>query len=233
MTSTEVTLKEDSDLDADLSIRLGEVYSEELDDAEYLFVKEFDLIDNTNGSVFHIKEDHDAKLFLNDTVLKQYRKLKDKNTPIPLESLDDEESLFMVEVHNSELTEPIKIFQKILNTNDHMGARTLSELAQIFAEELIKMGTLYDLTNAECMLRALVRKKSNEMEFPDFTMRGNPNDWQILRLNDSLFYNPSALVSMPYGYLRKQLISTELYEKTAPSHLDPLWVPRLSDYIPD
>ena len=233
MTSTEITLKEDSDLDADLSIRLGEVFSEELDDAEFLYVHEFDLIDNTNGAIYHIKEDHDAKMYLNDTLLKQYKKLRDKSTPISLESLDDEESLFSVEVHNKELTEPIKIFQKILNTNEHMGAHTMSEFAQVFAEALFGMGTKYDLVNAECILRAQIRKKSNPMEFPDFSMAGNPNDWQIMRLNDALFYNPSALVSMTYGYLRKQFVSTELYEKTAPSHFDTLFVPRLSDYIYD
>ena len=48
-----------------------------------------------------------------------------------------------------------------------------------------------------------------------------------------MYYNPSALVSMPYGYLRKQLLSTELYEKSAPSHLDALFISNLSDYLPE
>ena len=83
------------------------------------------------------------------------------------------------------------------------------------------------------VIRSIIRKKSNILEYPDFSAAGNPNDWQIIRLNDALYYNPSCLVSMPYGYLRKQLLSTELYEKTAPSHLDALFVSDLAKYLPD
>ena len=83
------------------------------------------------------------------------------------------------------------------------------------------------------MIRGLLRKKSNEMEEPDWTANGDPNDYKILRLNDALFKNPSPVVSLSYGYLRKQLRSPEFYKKTAPSHLDPLFVSKLSETITD
>ena len=157
--------------------------------------------------------------------------MRDKTQPISLENVDDEESLFTVEIKNKELTEPIKIFQKLLNMNDHMGARTLSELCQKFADALIGMGTMYDLVHAECIIRALVRRKTDLTKFPDFSHAGNPNDMEIVKLDDGLLYNPSPLVSMSFGYLKKQLLGAELYEKSAPSHLDALWVPRLSEFI--
>ena len=62
-------------------------------------------------------------------------------------------------------------------------------------------------------------------------MGGNLNDYQILKLDEAQLYNPSALVSMPYGYLRRQLLSTELYEKTQTGALDALYISDLSKYI--
>lgn len=231
LTSTEVTLRADSDFDADMSIRLPEVFIEEMDDSEFYYVNEFELIDNSNGAIYRISEDNDAKLYLNDQIVQIYRRMRDKTQPISLENVDDEESLFTVEIKNKELTEPIKIFQKLLNMNDHMGARTLSELCQKFADALIGMGTMYDLVHAECIIRALVRRKTDLTKFPDFSHAGNPNDMEIVKLDDGLLYNPSPLVSMSFGYLKKQLLGAELYEKSAPSHLDALWVPRLSEFI--
>lgn len=231
LTSTEVTLRADSDFDADMSIRLPEVFIEEMDDSEFYYVNEFELIDNSNGAIYRISEDNDAKLYLNDQIVQIYRRMRDKTQLISLENVDDEESLFTVEIKNKELTEPIKIFQKLLNMNDHMGARTLSELCQKFADALIGMGTMYDLVHAECIIRALVRRKTDLTKFPDFSHAGNPNDMEIVKLDDGLLYNPSPLVSMSFGYLKKQLLGAELYEKSAPSHLDALWVPRLSEFI--
>lgn len=231
LTSNEVTLKTDSDMEADMSIRLSEVFVEEMDDAENYYVMGFELIDNTNSTVSYIKEEHDGKLYLNDSILSIWKRMRDKTAPISLENIDEEETLFTVELKNKELTEPIKIFQKLLNMNDHMGARTISEICQKFADNLIAMGTHYDLVHAETIIRALVRKKSNNLEMPDFTMKGDPRDVEILKLDSALLSNPSVLVSMSYGYLKKQIIGAELYEKTAPSHLDAFAVSRLSEYI--
>lgn len=231
LTSTEVTLRSDSDADADMWIKLGEVFTEEMDDSEAYYITEFDLIDNTTETVYHIKEDHDAKIYLADQLISIYRRMKDKTAMISLEGIDDEESLFVIEIKNKELTEPIKIFQKLLNQNDHMGAHTLSELCQKFAESLIGMGTYYDLVHAECVIRSLVRRKTDITKFPDFTPAGNPNDIELLKLDDALLYNPSPLVSMSFGYLKKQLLGSDLYERNGISHMDPLWVPRLSQYL--
>lgn len=233
--STEIALKDDSAIDELLYLRLEDVQMEELDDSEFYYVDHFDLIDDKKDVIYHLAEEGGAKLYLNDALVTLYKarnKTKDTNgCIISLEDFDDESSLFTVEIKSQELSDPLKIFEGLLNRKDRMGTKTLSELCQKFAEGLIKMGTKYDLVHAETIVRALVRKRSNRLEFPDFSAAGDPNDVQILRLNDALYYNPSALVSMPYGYLRKQLLSTELYEKNASSHLDTLWVPKLSEFI--
>ena len=233
-TSSMVTLREDSDLDADIYIRLNEVEVEEMDDSEFYYVHSFDLVDGNGNLVRHIEEESGAKFYLNDKLISMYKqrsRMKNNEPIFSLDDMDDDESLFTIEVKNKELTEPLKIFTKVLNTHEHMGATNLSELCQIFAEKLIQMGIKYELVHAEMIIRALVRRKSNILEFPDFSIGGNLNDYQILKLDDAQLYNPSALISMPYGYLRRQLMSTELYEKTKPGALDALYVPDLSQYI--
>lgn len=235
--STDITLRDDSMIDDTLYIRLNNVYTEELDDSEFYYVDEFDVIDDAKKVLYHVSENNGAKLYLSENLVSKYKSFKAKKAYdiciISLDDIDDEENLFTIEVKNQELTDPIKIFEGILNRKDHMGCKTISDLCQKFAESLIAIGTTYDLVHMEMLIRSIIRKKSNILEYPDFSAAGNPYDWQIIRLNDALYYNPSALVSMPYGYLRKQLLSTELYEKSAPSHLDALFIPNLSQYIDD
>lgn len=232
--SSSISIKEDSDLDSDMYLRLNDVHIEEMDDSEFYYIESFDLIDGTGELIRHVEEENKSKFYLNDTLINLYKaKMRMKN-PQPifsLDDLDDEENLFTIEVKNKELTEPLKIFTKVLNTHEHMGATNLSELCQIFAEKLIQMNIKYELVHAEMIVRSLVRKKSNILEFPDFSICGNLNDYQIVKLDDAQFYNPSALVSMPHGYLRRQLLSTDLYEKHATSNLDALYVSDLSKYI--
>ena len=232
--SSMVNIREDSDMDADLYIKLNDVNVEEMDDSEFYYVTSFDLVDATGNLIRHIEEASGAKLYLNDQLIVLYKqKLKMKNSePIfSLDELEEDEGLFTIEVKNKELTEPLKIFTKVLNTHEHMGATNLSDLCQIFAEKLIQMGIKYELVHAEMIIRSLIRKKSNILEFPDFGMGGNLNDYQILKLDEAQLYNPSALISMPYGYLRRQLLSTELYEKTQTGAFDSLYVSDLSKYL--
>ena len=233
-TNSVISLKEESNLDANLFIKLGEVSVEEFDDSESYYVQCFDLVDEDGNVVRHIEELSGARFYLNEKLLQMYKTKLRTRTADPLfslEDLDDAESLFTIEVKNRELTEPLKIFTKILNSKDHHGATTLSELAQIFAEKLLQMGIKYEFVHAEMILKALIRKKSNILDVPDFSAAGNPEDYQILKLDDALFHNPSVLVGMSYGYLRRALMSPELYQKSATGPLDSLAVSTLSEYL--
>lgn len=233
LTSTEVSLKEtvDSD-DESLYILLDEVHHEEQDDSDFYYVTSFKLIDDSGSVVYNISEDNGSNMYLTDQLLALYKKAKDKTKPISLESFDSESSvLFTVEIKNKELNEPIKIIQKIFNSNDKFGARTLSEVCQVVAENFIDIGIEYDLVHLETLVRSLIRKKSNELEFPDWSRSGDHEDYQIMRLNSALFKNPSALISLSYGDIRRQLISPELYNKRSPSHVDTLFTSNLSKHI--
>lgn len=233
-TGSTVSMKDNSELDADMYIRLGPVDIEESDDSEFYSITSFDLITSDGELYRHIEEANGARFYLSDHLIKLYKaKMRTKN-PDPifsLEDLEDDDDLFTIEVKNKELTDPLRIFTKILNRNDHGGAETISELCQMFAEALIDMGTKYPLVHAEMIIRNLIRRKSDVLKRPDFSLAGNPDDYVILKLDTAEKKNPSALVSMPYGYLRKQLLSPELYKKTSPGPLDALYISNLSAYI--
>lgn len=232
--SSIVSLREDSAIDEELYIRLNNVQIEEMDDSEFYFVDSFDILDSTGNLFRKIEELSGAKFYLNDRLIAMYKQKIRTRNPEPvfsLDDIDDDEMLFTIEVKNKELTEPLKIFTKILNTHDHLGAKSISDICQIFAEKLIQLGIKYELVHAEMIIRSLLRKKSNILEFPEFGLNGNLKDYQILKLDEAQMYHPSALMSMPYGYLKKQLLSVDLYEKTQPGPLDALYVSDLSTYV--
>lgn len=229
--SNEITARDDSPMDEDLYIVLGQVFTEEGEDTIDYYCESFDLVDSTNKVVVHAAENNGAKLYLSKQLADIYAKLKDKKKPISMNLFDDDSSVILnVEVKNKELTQPIRNMNKLLNTVDHAGCHTIDDFLQTFCDNLIDAGIHYPMVHAEMMLRALLRKKSNEMEEPDWTANGDIHDYKILRLNDSLFKNPSVAISLTYGYLRKTLRSVEFYQKTAPSTLDPFFAERLADY---
>jgi hypothetical protein len=122
------------------------------------------------------------------------------------------------------------MIEKILN-KENTSTHTLSEICQKLAESFIDIGIQINLVHIETIIKGLIRKKSNVLEYPDWSRNGDPDDVCVVPVNNGLKNNPSALVSLSYGYLRQQLISPELYEKDAPSHLDALFVRDLNRYI--
>lgn len=234
----EISVKDqEANDDMDLYIQLGTIFTEEMEDDEQYYVKEFKVIDLANKYEFPISEENESNLYLTKELLalnKKYKE-KDKNGPIPLEEFDDDSSvLFYVEVKNKELTKPFKDLETLLNSNDKFGCKTLSDIAQKMGRIIVDSGINIDFVHNEMIIRGLTRKASNEYEEPDFSpITGDPEDYKVLRLNDALFKSPSPTISLSYGYLRKQLLSVEFYQKRGISHLDPLFVPQLSSIIPE
>lgn len=232
--SNDITMKSNAESDEELFIQIPEILKEETEDTVDYYCNSFNIIDFSGRVLYPIKEEGGAKLYLSDQLASMILKQKDRSKPISLENFDDDSSvLFNVEVKSQELTRPIKNINKLLNTNDRMGCNTIDEVLQMMAEQQLEAGIDYNFVHMEMLVRALIRKKSNVYEDPDFGPNGDLNDYVILRLNDALFKNPSPVISLSYGYLKKQLLSPEFYEKTASSHLDPLFVSKVSSIIPD
>lgn len=233
LSSTEITLADNpKNDDDDLYLLLDNVFIEQDDDKDYYYVKNFKIVDRKSNVVYNISEDNESSLYLSEKLCKIYKKLRVKSTPIPLDNVtdDDNSTLFVVEIKNKELTEPIKLIERILNKKN-TSTSTLSEICQMLAEGFIDIGIQINLVHIESIVKGLIRKKSNIIEYPDWSRNGDPDDYCVVPVDKGLKNNPSPLVSLSYGYIRQQLISPELYEKNAPSHLDALFVRDLSKYL--
>ena len=230
--SNDVSVRQDVDSDSELFIRIPEIFKEETEDTVDYFCTSFDVMSEAGMVLYHIGEKNGAKLYLSAQLHDLCRRAKDSYIPISLESFDDDSSvLFNIEIKNRELSKPIKNINRLLNTNAHMGCDNLDDLCQTMAEQQLDAGIMYNFVHFEMLLRSLIRKKSNIYEYPNFGPNGDLEDYTVLRLNDALFKNASPVIGLSYGYLRKQILSPEFYEKTAPSHFDPMFVERLSDVI--
>lgn len=234
LASTEVTLLENVENTDNLAIILDDIDVEEIGDEEHYFVKKFSLLDESTGVIYSFKENKDSKLYLSTQLTEYYkhRKPKDRDKPFPLGLFvgdDGDVPLFMVEVESVEVTEPIKIIESVLNNPKDRS--DISGICQATAEAFTSIGINYNFVHIEMIIRGLVRRKTDDTQRPDFSRTGNHKDAQVLNVNMSLKHNPSALVTLSYGYVRQVLTSASFYKKSEPSHLDPLWVDQLSRYI--
>ena len=182
LNSTEISLSDNpKNEDDDLYLLMDNVFIEQDDDRDYLYVKNFKIVDKKGGVVYNIAEDNESNLYLSEKLCKIYKKLKVKSTPIPLDNIidDDDEPLFVVEIKNKELTEPIKLIEKILNKKN-TSSSTLSEICQMLAEGFIDIGIQINLVHIETIVKGLIRKKSNVIEYPDWSRNGDPDDYCIV-----------------------------------------------------
>lgn len=232
LNSTEITLLDNPKNEDELYLILDEVFIEQNDDVDCYYVKQFKIANRKGNILYNIAEDHDSNLYMSELLTIIYKKLKVKSAPIPLDEFidDDDAVLFVAEIKSKELTDPIKIIERILNKKN-TATSTLSEICQMLAESFIDIGIIVNLVHIEAIVKGLIRKKSNILEYPDWSRNGDPNDYTILSVDSGLRNNPSPLVSISYGYVRQQLVSPEFYEKNAPSHLDALFVRDLHRYI--
>lgn len=234
LNSTEICMNDAPTNDEELFILFDEVLTEKNDDKDYYYVKEFQVVDHKGKMVYKFAEDNGSSMYLSERLVRYYKKLKNPRHPIPIEAVidDDDTTLFQIEIKSKQLTDPIRAIEKILN-KENTSSQSLSEICQKLAEMFIEFGILVNLVHIETSIRGLIRKKSNVLEYPDWSKNGDPTDVCVQTVNTGLKSNPSALVSLSYGYIKQQLIGPELYEKSAPSHLDARFVTRLSDYVND
>lgn len=238
LSSTEITLLENVENEEELSVILDGVQMEEVGDEEFYFIHEFKLYDEKSDTVYVLKEQKDTKLYLSNQLVDYYKKMKDKTKPIPLANFtsdDGDVPLFVVEIESAEVTEPIRIIESVLN--NPKDPSDISAICQAAAEAFTSIGINYNFVHIEMIIRGLIRRKSDredptkELQRPDFSRLGESDDIQVLNVNMGLKKNPSALVSLSYGYVRQVLTSANFYQKKEPSHLDALFVDKLSDYI--
>ena len=137
------------------------------------------------------------------------------------EDISLEEFIFMVDVTNNELTVPMKKMQSLIHNQNHAGASTYEEMAQMMLDLTIESGFDATSVHGEIILRQLVRRAMNQQKRPMFDRIVMSDDYVVLSVLTALKQNPSFSVSMSASYLKYQLIQlTSTFDKQDTSDLD-------------
>lgn len=164
------------------------------------------------------------ELFLHTEFISSMNADKDENGHylyIDFEDIDPENTIFLVDVQNNELTKPMKMIQKVLNNTDHEGCSTYEELANKLLDLIIMSKLDAVSVHGEMIIRSLVRRNTNVLKRPDFSKIVMAGDYQLLTITSALKKNPSITTSLSTPYLKAQLISqAETFEKTGSSIFD-------------
>lgn len=142
---------------------------------------------------------------------------------IKLSDIDDELSLFSMEVANNELTKPLYDIKNLLNTNEHNGCTTIDDITNRFFDHIIEAEIDVGLLNLECILYSMIRDKNNIYKRPDFKVHVFDDDVTILSIKSSLASNPSIAVKLASEALKSQLLDLNTYEMYSASFLDDLF----------
>lgn len=232
MSNGEITINSNAELEENCAIKFGDdVVFEEMDDNEMYYCKRFDLISGDGSLICHVEEESGAKLYFGEAITKLYAAARDKSAPIVIGNLEEDEVLFNIEIGNKDVTTALKMMRSILGTQEHGGANTLDELCQKYAEVAEQCGNKFNLVHGEMILRSLIRKKSNILEFPEWGKNEDHNDYQLLFLSKAIRLNPSPVVQLTTRRLKSKILSPSFFHATKPSHLDPLIVDILTDYV--
>jgi hypothetical protein len=222
-------------------IRIPEITKGEMDDSGIGYMcKYFEVLDKNENLLYRVEEESGANMFIIgslDAILKTY-KPKDRGSML-VNIYDDgiaesDAPLFMIEVISAQVNDATNRVGKLLGTKDKCGCDTYTKLLYDFIDTYLSAGIEINFAHFEVMIRTLLRKDSNEFEYPDFSPTGNHDDYKILRLDDSLYKSPSPAISLRSSQLKRQIIDADIYSnnKIKPSHLDIFFAENPYDVLP-
>jgi predicted NAD-dependent protein-ADP-ribosyltransferase YbiA (DUF1768 family) len=153
----------------DLSVNLDE-YSldnymgDNEDDDSYTTVEEltcskFDIVTDENELIDTIYCKNDMVMNISNylyEMIERHGKNR-KVVLIPLDSIEDEEALFSVDVNNAELTKTLNLVKDLLEKEDHLGCTTIEQLIQKLNTLLIEGKIYTNLVHCEILCKNLIR----------------------------------------------------------------------------
>jgi hypothetical protein len=157
---------------------------------------------------------------------------------IKISDIDDELSLFSIEVVNNELTKPLYEIKGILESSTDNSKKKkkspfsrkhddIDGITNDFFDAVIDADIDVTLLNIECIMHPLIRKADNKYERPNFKVHVFDSDVQVLTIKTSLTNNPSIAIKLASESIKSQLLDLNTYEMDAPSFLDDLFREKL------
>ena len=90
-------------------------------------------------------------------------------------------------------------------------------------DKLLDAGINQPAVFSQILIKPLLRKASNKLEYPNFNGVRSAQDYQILNIQNAFVYNPSVLIGLASISVEKQLEKPSTFKKKAPGFMDPFF----------
>ena len=183
------------------------------------YISEFDVM-HVSGEVFHISNDHNAKLYISNDlngIIRKKGEPLDGKIYIEFNELKDA-TLFIMPIENNELSKTLEHLENLLNKNSTIKGMDIHQLLQALIDTVIEGGLNIASTHLEVILSNQIRDPQNILERAKWYLY-DP-DYEIMSLNRALTCNPSVTVSMSYQKVSKLLYNPLTYKKKGASFMD-------------
>lgn len=145
----------------------------------------------------------------------------DGNITLGIKDINDEETIFFIEIENNELSKHLHAILNLIDQKDHLGLTTKDDVLQKFYELVNEAGIHIDSVHLENILREILRNPNNLTKRPDWSTQ--EPEYVILRVTDAIMQSDSITTSLSFENVKKQFYDPTTYNKVAPSFLDNLF----------
>lgn len=137
--------------------------------------------------------------------------------------------LFYVQIANDELTKTMKEIKNAINKKATVDKFDKDSAVQTLVDLVIAGNLNVDAIHLEVIIANQIRSAHDILKKPDWYST-NP-EYKILTLDQSLINNPSVIVSLLFGDLRRTLYNPLTYAKHEPSFFDLFFCERPQVYM--
>ena len=184
------------------------------------YIERFYLYNSKTEEYREISEQNSRDLYLFGSVAQLLKKKIDGKFYIKFSDLDENEGFAAINIENNELTTPLKNIIKLLDRKNHFNCVTIDDMVNKITDLTILAGIDSASTHCSLIIKGLIRQNEDILLAPDFSVKKDDYDYQILTLSNALIYNPSLTVSMSFDNIGKQFISPATYRKYKKSDYD-------------
>ena len=143
---------------------------------------------------------------------------------IKFKDMDDDSLLWEIVIYNKELTKPLYLLMDLLNKNKSGDdIDDINSISQKMLDLLIESGIDANAIAGELIINRLIKSLVNPYDRPDFT-KEKLEPYEITTIQKALEHNKAPLVGISYQFVKRQLLSDELYDdRNDTSFLDPFY----------
>lgn len=168
----------------------------------------------------------DKEIYISSEITKELRANKGI---IKLKDIDPSTNIFEVIILNNELTKPLYDLMSLLDSDkkEGMDEVNIDTVSQMVLDIFVESGLSASMVSGEILLNRMIRRADNVMKRPDFSKEEMP-DYYIYTITKVLENNESITVGLGFENLKRQLLNSNLDERTEPSFMDAFFKETLS-----